>query len=296
VLQLPHSFTIDPRIIAGPAQLKEALMLFPPLPLASWRTTRDSLHTYVRLAGAIRRALMPPQKHWWHASLRTTACGLATTPLPAGRMTCELLLDFTTHELSVSSSRGHWWDIGLEEQSSHDVYDAVLAALEQIDVRPEFDDTPFCSETPNPYNAIAVEKYWQALSQIDILLKQFRGELREETSPVQLWPHHFDLSLVWFSGRRLPEQDSPEEADEQMAFGFSTGDDTAEDPYFYVTAYPWREALVETPLAEGARWQQAGWRGALLPYEVVQQQEDPAGFLLSFWRTTQRAGARLIAG
>jgi hypothetical protein len=47
-----------------------------------------------------------------------------------------------------------------------------------------------------------VERYWQALAQIDILLKQFRGELREETSPVQLWPHHFDLSLVWFSGRR----------------------------------------------------------------------------------------------
>lgn len=269
-------------------------MLFPPLPLASWRTTRDSLHTYVRLAGAIRRALMPPQKHWWHASLRTTACGLTTTPLPAGRMTCELLLDFTTHELSVSSSRGHWWDISLEEQSSHDVCEAALAALEQIEVRPDFDDSPFCSEAPNPYNAIAVEKYWQALSQIDILLKQFRGELREETSPVQLWPHHFDLSLVWFSGRRVPGEADLENAGEQMAFGFSTGDESMDDPYFYVTAYPWQSVLVEAELPPGARWQQEGWRGALLPYESLQQQEDPSAYLLSFWRDLQRAGAGLM--
>lgn len=269
-------------------------MLFPPLPLASWRNTRDSLHTYVRLAGAIRRALMPPQKHWWHISLRTAACGLTTTPFPAGRMTCELLLDFTTHELSVASSRGHWWDISLEEQSSRDVYEAVLAALEQIEVRLDLDGTPFRSETPNPYNAIAVEKYWQALSQIDILLKQFRGELREETGPVQLWPHHFDLSLVWFSGRRLPGESRPEYADEQMAFGFSTGDESTGDAYFYVTAYPWQDALMETDLPPGARWQQDGWRGALLPYETVQQHKDPAAFLLSFWRDLQRAGAGLM--
>ena len=269
-------------------------MLFPPLPLASWRTTRDSLHTYVRLVSAVRRALMPPQKHWWHISLRTTACGLTTTPMPAGRMTCELLLDFTTHELSVSSSRGHWWDVGLEEQSSRDVLEAVVAALEQIEVRPEFDDTPFGSEAPNPYNAIAVEKYWQVLSQMDIVLKQFRGELREETGAVQLWPHHFDLSMVWFSGRRLPDQETPEYADEQMSFGFSTGDDSMDDPYLYVTAYPWQEALMETPLPAGARWQEEGWRGALLPYETLQMQEDPAAFALSFWRTLQRAGARLM--
>jgi hypothetical protein len=270
-------------------------MLLPPLPLASWRNTRDTLHTYVQLVGAIRRALTPPQKHWWHISLRAGACGLTTTPLPAGRMTCELMLDFTTHELSVATSRGHWWDTSLEEQSSRDVMEAALAALEQIDVRPDFDDTPFCSDETNPYNAVAVEKYWQALSQIDILLKQFRAGLREETGPVQLWPHHFDHSLVWFSGRRLPGQKDPSWADEQMAFGFSTGDESFADPYFYVTAYPWPDGLLDTTLPEGAHWQQDGWRGALLPYEVVQQQEGGPDHLLSFWRNLRAAGARLMA-
>jgi hypothetical protein len=270
-------------------------MLFPPLPLDSWRRTRDSLHTYVRVAGAIRRALGPPQKHWWHISLRTGACGLTTTPMPAGPLTCELLLDFTTHDLSVASSRGHWWDINLEEQATRDVWEAALAALEQLDVRPNLDASPFMSDEPNPYNALAVEHYWQALAQIDMLLKQFRGELREETSPVQLWPHHFDLSLVWFSGRRVPGEEEPGMADEQMAFGFSTGDESMPDPYLYVTAYPWQDKLMEAPLPEGARWQLDGWRGALLPYEILQQQEEPRAFLLDFWRALQCAGAELMA-
>jgi hypothetical protein len=271
-------------------------MLLPPLSLASWRNTRDTLHTYVHLVGAIRRALMPPQKHWWHISLHTGACGLTTTPIPAGRMTCELMLDFTTHELSVATSRGHWWDVSLEEQSSRDVTEAVLAALEQIDVRPEFDNVPFCGEEPNPYNALDVENYWQALSQVDIVLKRFRGGLREETGAVQLWPHHFDLSMVWFSGRRLPGYDNPSWADEQMAFGFSTGDESFEDAYFYVTAYPWPGAILETSLPEGARWQLEGWRGALLPYEFVQRQEDAEQVLLSFWRQLHAAGAGLMVG
>lgn len=271
-------------------------MLLPPLPLASWRATRDTLHTYVQLAGAIRRALAPPEKHWWHVSLRTTACGLTTTPLPAGRMTCELLLDFTTHELSVATSRGHWWDVNLEEQSTRDVMEGTLAALEQIDVRPTFDHGPFCGDETNPYDALAVERYWEALSQIDLVLKQFRAGLREETGAVQLWPHHFDLSMVWFSGRRLPGQSDPSWADEQMAFGFSSGDESFDDPYFYVTAYPWPEALLDTPLPQGARWQLEGWRGALLPYEVVQQQEDARQVLLSFWRQLQMSGAGLMTG
>jgi hypothetical protein len=73
----------------------------------------------------------------------------------------------------------------------------------------------------------------------------------------------------------LPGEEEPGMADEQMAFGFSTGDESVPDAYFYVTAYPWQDELMQAPLPEGARWQQEGWRGALLPYETLQQQEDP---------------------
>ena len=43
--------------------------------------------------------------------------------------------------------------------------------------------------------------------------------------PVVLWPHHFGLAVLWFSGHPAPDQDpaNAEYADEQMNFGFSTG-------------------------------------------------------------------------
>lgn len=266
--------------------------LFPPLPLAEWRPTRDTLHAYTRLVGKVRQALMPPQKHWWHISLRTSACGLTTTPMPAGNRTCDLTLDLTSHDLTVTTSRGDWWDVPLEGQSSRELQEAALANLETIGVKPALDRKAFASEETNPYDVDAVEAYWQALSQIDLLLKQFRGELREETSPVQLWPHHFDLSLVWFSGRRVPGVDSSNavEADEQMAFGFSTGDEGTAEPYFYITAYPWPAGLEETILPDGACWHHEGWRGALLPYHHLPA-TDPRAYLLDFWRRLQAAGA-----
>ncbi len=266
--------------------------LFPPLHLAEWRATRDTLHTYARLVGSIRRALMRPQKHWWHISLHTSACGLTTTPMPAGKRTCELTLDLTSHDLTITTSRGDWWDLPLEGQSNRELRESVLGNLEVIGVKPDIERKSFAGEATNPYDADAVDAYWQALSQIDLLLKQFRGELREETSQVQLWPHHFDLSLVWFSGRRVPGVDpaNAEEADEQMAFGFSTGDEGTAEPYFYSTAYPWPEGLEETALPAGACWQEAGWQGALLPYHNLPD-SDPQAYLLDFWRTVQRAGA-----
>jgi len=143
-----------------------------------------------------------------------------------------------------------------------------------------------------------VEDYWQTLSQIDLLLKQFRGELREECSPVQIWPHHFDLSLVWFSGRLVPDVDpaDAENADEQMAFGFSTGDEGIPEAYFYITAYPWPQGLTDVKLPDGASWQTEGWKGAVLTYEQLLEKEAPKDALLHFWRTVQAAGAALMRG
>lgn len=271
---------------------------FPPLPLAEWQPTRDTIHGYSQVLGAVRKALTPPQKHWWHISLRTAAAGLTTTPVPGGGMSFDILLDFTGHQLTISTSEGDWWDMSLQNLSLAEFTDETLNALRTLGVDVDMEREPFVNDRRGAYDAIAVEDYWQALSQIDVLLKQFRGELREECSPVQLWPHHFDLSLVWFSGRLVPGVDpaDAENADEQMAFGFSTGDGGIPDPYFYITAYPWPEGLTSAKLPDGATWRTEGWKGAVLMYERLLEEDDPKEALLHFWRTVQAAGASLMRG
>lgn len=275
--------------------------LFPPLPLTGWQATRDLLQGYAKVAGRIRRLHTPTYKHWWHVCLYVTSTGLTTTPMATGDQdddrSFELLLDCIGHQMVITSSHGDWFEIDFDGQSPADLCQEVIEALSDMDIRlaagdPGLGCVEFGEESAI-YDATAVEDFWQALSQIDLVFKQFKAGLREESGPVVLWPHHFDLALLWFSGRLVPDQDpaNPEYADEQMNFGFSTGDEGIPEPYFYATAYPWPEGLEKTALPARAYWHTEGWQGAVLPYQRLMEADDPRAELLNFLQTAHQAGS-----
>lgn len=270
--------------------------IFPPLLSAELKATLLTLQNYAKLIGKVRRAYAPRQKHWFHVSLRINATGLTTTAIPAGSQALELQLDLTAHRLVITTSRGQRWEMPLSGQSLARFRDEVLGVLRLMDFEPEIDHNLLDDDTPSRYERVAVERYWLALSQIDAIFKQFRGELRRETGPVQLWPHHLDLALLWFSGRLVPGQDPANEeyADEQMNFGFSPGDDGIPAPYFYATAYPTPADLTETPLPGDAYWHTGGFIGAVLPYQALVEANNPSELLLAYLRTVQQAGASLM--
>jgi hypothetical protein len=272
---------------------------FPTLTLADWQPTRDTLETYSKLLGKIRRALTPPQKHWWHISLRAAPNGLTTTPIPisdADEGTFEMVLDLQQAALVVTTSQGDTRQMPLTGQSAKAFSDAALAALAKMGIAVEIDRSLFADETPGVFDAEAARRYNQALTLVDGVLKQLKAELPGETSPVQLWPHHFDLAVVWFSGRKVPGIDPANEewADEQMNFGFSTGDEGTPNPYFYATAYPWPADITAAPLPAGAVWHTQSWKGALLMYESLVGAEQPEEKLLACLRAAYQAGSNLM--
>jgi hypothetical protein len=265
---------------------------FPPLPLNEWQATRNTIQGYAQVVGKIRRSMTPHQRHWFHVNLRTAGLGLTTTPIPAGSLAYEMMLDFTGHQLVISTSRGDWAEVDLDGQSAREFCDEVDSALEDIGISIEIDHMQFSNED-GTYDPDMVEDCWQAISQIDLVLKEFLGGLRGRKSPVSLWPHHFDLAGLWFSGRQVPDTDPDDEAsaDEQMNFGFSTGDVGIPDAYFYITAYPWPDGLEEIPLPAAARCQTEGWKGFIMMYADMIAMENPAETLLTFFKTVQSAGA-----
>jgi len=274
---------------------------FPPLALADWQPTRDTINGYAQLLGKIRRALAPPQKHWWHVSLRVGASALTTTPIPAGDVTFEMLLNFKRHELLIITSRGERNGIPLQGQSVAAFATESLDALAELGIDPQVDRSLFADGTvaddsAGAYDEAAIARFWQALTQIDAVLKEFKAGFRGESSPVQLWPHHFDLALLWFSGRLVPGQDpdDPEYADEQMNFGFSTGDAAIPDPYFYATAYPPPDGLADQPLPAGAYWHSQGFTGAVMMYETLVTAANAKEKLLTYLRDAHRAGSSLM--
>lgn len=270
--------------------------IFPPLSFLDWQPTLTTLQGYAQVIGKIRRALTPAQRHWSHVSLRVGTTGLTTSPIPAGTFTFDLTLDLTIHEIVIATSQGHRRQSTLHGQSVAAFCEETLAALAHLNIQPDIDRSLFTDTTPGSYQIADVERYWQAISQIDAIYKQFKGTLRGETSEVQLWPHHIDLAFLWFSGRLVPgiDPENEENADEQMNFGFSPGDEGIPEPYFYITAYPTPEGLLKTPLPKDATWNTAGFTGALMKYQVLVGVDNPADKLLNFLRTVQQAGAKLM--
>lgn len=270
--------------------------MFPPLPLKEWQATRDTVQGYAQVVGKIRRAMTPHQRHWFHVNLRTAALGLTTTPIKTGNIAYELLLDFTGHQLVISTSTGDWAEVDLDGQSAQEFCEEVTRALDEMGIAVPIDSEQFDDED-GTYDPDYVEDCWQVLSQIDLVLKEFLGQLRGRKGPVSFWPHHFDLAGLWFTGRLVPGQDPNDEemADEQMNFGFSTGDEGIPDAYFYITAYPWPDGLENTTLPAPARWHAQGWKGAVMMYADLIAAENPRETLLNFLRTVQKAGAERMS-
>ncbi|NNE17483.1 MAG: hypothetical protein HKN10_03295, partial [Myxococcales bacterium] len=52
-----------------------------------------------------------------------------------------------------------------------------------------------------------------------------------------------------------------------IGVGFSPGDGSYDQPYFYVTPWPYPEASSLPRLTKGAEWHRSGWTGAVLTAE-----------------------------
>ena len=72
------------------------------------------------------------------------------------------------------------------------------------------------------YSAEHAQSIGRVLSGVNAAMAEFRALIPEETSPIQLWPHHFDLSMLWLPGEKIEGQDPENEeySDKQMKLRF----------------------------------------------------------------------------
>jgi hypothetical protein len=156
----------------------------------------------------------------------------------------------------------------------------------------QFADADRASVDWQNFSASHSEAMGQALRSVATAMETFRAGVREETSPVQLWPHHFDLSMIWLPGEKIPGQDpmNEEYSDKQMNFGFAFGDESIPEPYFYVTAYPTPDEMPAISLPTGSEWKTDGFNGAVLTYRSLLDAGDSSSYLQDFWTRLLAAG------
>ncbi len=92
----------------------------------------------------------------------------------------------------------------------------------------------------------------------DLLLSDVVARNRG-ASPVRCWPHHFDIATLI----TLATSDDPEQS-RTVGVGMTPGDEYYNEPYFYVTPWPYPDKQAIESFNGAGSWHTEGWIGAVL--------------------------------
>lgn len=282
---------------------------FPPLPLADWKATKNTLHLYLQIVGKIRLALFPRQNHWWHVTFYVSTRGLTTRPIPFGAGNFEIEFDFIEHKLRISTSGGERREFALEDGLTvAEFYRNVFENLSALGIETKIwavpyeapSKTPFRKDTENKsYDKEYIERFHQVLVGVNDIFEEFRARFSGKSTPVHVFWHSFDLALTRFSGKpALVREDAgtvEREAysHEVISFGFWAGDDNVPQPAFYSYTAPEPVGLTEEPLEPAsAFWDTSKGAMAILMYDDARNSENPRASVLEFLESAYAAGAK----
>jgi hypothetical protein len=280
---------------------------WPELPLAAWKDTYATLHMWTQIVGKARLALSPPVNHWWHVPFYVSACGLSTSPIPAGARTFEAEFDFVSHNLAIRAIDGQKKLIPLYPRSVADFYREFVKTVASMGIEVKIWTMPV--EIPDPipfdrdeqhasYDPEYANRFWRILVQADSILKEFRGRFNGKASPVHFFWGSFDLAATRFSGRPAPERPGADRitreaySHECASSGFWPGVGI-DGPAFYSYAAPEPEGYAAQSVRPAAAFYHTGLHEFLLMYDDVRQAPSPRTMLLDFLESTYQAASTL---
>ena len=255
-----------------------------------WQTTVTGLHKGAQLLGAVQRLTQDPLPAYLELGLDLTATGLTSSELPGG---VRVALDFTAGSLMIKTPQGTGTTISLSGASQAEAFAALFETLSEsalAGVIPEggtlFErvstgiterggryqapqKSQLANETPIVINSQAAGQYLDAVQNAFDGLARLRARLLGLMTPLVVWPEHFDLSMLWFTGSEIDENRP------HLNFGFAPYSSGLEFPYLYAYAYPYPNQYQPPDLPDGAHWHTEGWTGMVLPYDSVAQAAHP---------------------
>ncbi|MBB4699201.1 DUF5996 family protein [Sphaerisporangium siamense] len=287
--------------------------LFPVMPLEEWRATKETLHRFAQVVGKVRLAAGVRRNHWWNAPFHVTGRGLTTRPMGQvdGNPIFTIDFDFVGHQLRVAAVDGREVSFPLYGKSVAAFYAETMRTLEELGVHVEIEiphpfdlpdgERPFAEDVEHAtYDPVMATRYWQVLSQVNLVLEEFAADFSGKISPVHHFWHTFDIACTRFSEREIdqgPETDPVTReaySREVISTGFWFGDDSFPEPAFYSYTAPEPEGLAEEPLRpDAARWvERRGSHLAVLRYADARAAPYPRVAVLEFYESAYRAGAR----
>lgn len=233
---------------------------------------RLQVHHAVQLVVALGISLLPPQPDDSHTNLEwLPGRALAGRTLPGekpfrGALRLDplilMILDESGDVLDEyrlggrTIAQGYRWLKDSVREAGLDPGRLTDASHYSIPEHPVGQGAPF---HPDEASTRELSWYYQGAS---LALSEVAAT-RSNASELRCWPHHFDLAtLITLAPGRT------------VGAGFSPGDESYAQPYFYMTPYPYPTSPLP-PLAAGA-WHTTGWVGAVLPGSHIARADSAA--------------------
>ena len=239
----------------------------PEFSLIKLAPTRDYLREISLILSGLQRAFMPEHPRQWQYGLEVNMRGLVTQSFKVNGVETGATLDLVRQKVRLCNEK---WS--LRENPPAQILTHIKSWLKEQNIEVDLDEPDFVAGTLE-YDPAQAEAYAQALWWLEEQFRSVKSSLNDGvTAPILLYPHHFDLSLVWF----------PWDDERQVSIGWSTGDETIKESYLYLTAYPEPKGFTSLELPTEAYWQKEGFSGAILPYAKLAANSDPAELFQKF--------------
>lgn len=284
---------------------------WPALRFDNWKDTLATVHLWTQIVGKIRLRKMPWLNHSWHVTLYVTPSGLSTGSVPYQHGIFQIDFDFIQHQLIITTSTGKKEIQALQPETVASFHKALFEKLAILEIDVNIITTP-CElttaidfehdEIHKSYDAQSMQDYWYALVKVHNVFTRFRSRFTGKCSPVHFFWGAFDLAVTRFSGRDAPQHQGTapnmpavvmQEAysKEVSSCGFWPGNEQYPHAVFYAYCYPATPAFSEYTIKPESAFYSQEMGEFLLPYEAVQQSDDPEEVLFSFLQSTYEAAA-----
>jgi hypothetical protein len=239
--------------------------------VARLREGRQQAHHAVQWLARAARAFVPPQPDDSHTNLGWDG---ARDDFATHRLTGDLRLGLRMASLTLvltgTDSQQSFLLLGRTDVDARRWLGERLGAhgfhARALDAKPPYEipDHPVARgapyDAPGLVDALADLAAWFANANVS--LDGIRGQISARglaPSPVRTWPHHFDMATLI-----LLEAGNAEHARSVNA-GFSPGDEHYQEPYFYVSPYPYPEPGKLPSLPAVGHWHVQGFTAAIAP-------------------------------
>ncbi len=294
----------------GWSHVQEPIGQWPALPLDEWSDTRDTLQLWTQIVGKVRLANEPLAAHWWNVTLYPTVRGLTTSLMPHGSgASFQIDFDLRSDRLDVTTTTGDTGSIALRSMPMVDFYTQLMQLLDKLGVGTPIWPVPveIPGAIPFPddgvhsvYDPAYAQRFWQALVEVQRVLKVFRSDFVGKVSPVHLFWGGLDLAVTRFSGRPAPPYPRSvpncgpnvmREAysHEVSSAGYWPGGD--DEGVFYSYAYPEPDGFRTANVRPAAAHYDGDLAEFVLPYTAVRTADHPGRALLEFLHSTYDAAA-----